>query len=99
MTSLARRTNPSVPTLFNFTDSFIDDFFKIPSTLMQGTRFLDKDEARIDLSISVYGKDQAEQNAKLADELRKLADKVEAQEPEAPRPPKESEVSYKVHRA
>lgn len=60
---------------------------------------LEKDEARISLNISVFDRSPQEQNKKLAIELRKLADKLEAESvEEEPVQEKESVVNVTVNR-
>jgi hypothetical protein len=106
-TSLARRNgtagNPVANMFTIFDDVFrsplqvYDDNFKWSFSTLE--KPLEKDEARISLDISVFDRSPQEQNKKLAIELRKLADKLEAESlEEEPVKEKESVVNVKVNR-
>lgn len=64
-----------------------------------GLTSLEKNEANLTVTLSVYAKTPKEQNKKLADELRKLADKLEAEAFEEDNTPdKESVVNTYISR-
>jgi hypothetical protein len=104
---LARRNgtagNP-VANMFNIFDDVFRTTLPVYNdnfrwTFTTSEKLLEKNEARISLDISVYDRSPQEQNKKLAIELRKLADKLEAESvEEEPVQEKESVVNVKVNR-
>jgi hypothetical protein len=81
--------------VFNTPVTFeLGDFFQGPKN---------RDEARLTINLQVHGKTTEEQNMKLAEQLRKVADEIEAQavEEEAKEegPPPEPKVSWNIKRA